>query len=36
VEIIMSILWFLYQTVIHILAIVGSIVGFVIWEQGRY
>ena len=35
-EFILGALWFLYQTVVHILAIVGSIDGFIIWEQGRY
>ena len=35
IEVIGTILWFMYQTAVHILAIVGGVVGFVLWEQGR-
>ena len=28
--------WVLYMTVVHILAILGAIVGYIFWEQGRY
>lgn len=31
----MGAIWILYMVAIHVLAIVGSVVGFIIWEQGK-